>query len=339
VADFLSTALMMVMLTNAPSGRGWVGAGGVAPVRPGPLEFATGTLSVTDPVEAEYERLLELDNAAQAEMDAWIREADAKGSAADDASLQKKLDERIEAVMRAYREFLEKHPKHAEAHIAFGSFLNDTGQESAAKIEWEKALELAPDNPAVYNNLAGIYGHRGPITNAFTYFEKAIALDPKEPVYYQNLATTVFLFRRDVMEHYGITDEQKVFDKALSLYRKAMELDSTNFILAADTAQTYYGIKPPRHDEALAAWQKAYSLASDELERQGIRVHLARVQVQAGRFDEARTNLSLITNAHFRVVREKIERNLERRMKGGSESVEAEVPPSATVERKDEPKR
>jgi len=293
-----------------------VPAGAAGTVVDGATGFVVGTPSV-DPVEAAYERLLALDDEAQEAMDRWIREADAQGAAADEAELQRKIDERIAAVTRAYREFLEKHPGHVPARVAYGSFLNDTGSESGAKAEWERAMALDPKNPAIYNNLAGIYGHRGPVTNAFVYFEKAIELDPKEPIYYQNLATTVFLFRRDVMEHYRITDEQKVFDKALGLYRKAMELDPGNFILATDTAQTYYGIKPPRHDDALAAWRKAYALASDDLERQGVQVHLARILVQAGRFDEARTNLAAITHEHLQVGRERIQKTMERLMKGG----------------------
>ncbi len=339
VAEYVSVGLLVALMTmtQAPDGlKPPVRAVSATSVVDTATGFALGGPSVADPVEAAYERLLTLDDEAQEEMDRWIREADALGAAADNAVLQKKIDERIEAVTRAYTGFLDKHATHARARIAFGSFLNDTGQESGAQAQWEKALELDPQNPAIYNNLAGLYGHRGPITNAFTYFEKAIELDPKEPVYYQNLATTVFLFRRDVMEHYRITDEQKVFDKALELYRKAMSLDPTNFILAADTAQTYYGIKPSRHEEALAAWRKAYELASDELEREGVRVHFARIQIQAGQFAEARTNLNLITNAHFQVVKERIGKTLETRMKGGKaeDTANTELDPGVSLERK-----
>lgn len=286
--------------------------------------FAVGAPSLESPVEQAYERLLEQDDAAQEEIDQWIREADAQGASVDAAALQKRINERVQGVMKAYGEFLEKYPGHARGRVAFGSFLSDTGQENMARVQWEKALELDPKNPAVYNNLAGLYGHQGPITNAFRYFEKAIELAPSEPVYYQNLATTVFLFRKDVKEHYGLQDEQQVFDKALGLYKKAMALDPSNFILAADTAQTYYGIKPPRYDEALLAWKRAQELAGDDLEREGVRVHLARILVQAGRYDEARTHLGSITNANFQTVKERIEKTMDRRIQGEKPSAEDE---------------
>ena len=63
---------------------------------------------------------------------------------------------------------------------------------------------------------------------------------------------TVYLFRKDAMEYYKI-DEQQVFNKALACTSRPMKYDPANFELAQDVAQTYYGIKPVRTDEALSA--------------------------------------------------------------------------------------
>ena len=107
-------------------------------------------------------------------------------------------------------------------------------------------------------------GTTSPITTAKTarsptlslYYAKAIELDPAESVYYQNLATTVYLFRKDAKEFYDI-NEQQVFDKSLALYHKAVQLDPDNFPLATDYAQSYYGIRPLRTNDALVAWTNA----------------------------------------------------------------------------------
>ena len=96
--------------------------------------------------------------------------------------------------------------------------MNDILEEDEAVTEMEKAREIDPTNPAAWNNLANHYGHRSPVKKAFEYYGKAIELDPNEPVYLQNLATTVYLFRHDAKEYYGLTEEQ-VFDKALTLSR------------------------------------------------------------------------------------------------------------------------
>ena len=85
-------------------------------------------------------------------------------------------------------------------------------------------------------------------------YTKAIDINPREPVYYENLATVVYLYRTDARAYYHLTNDQPVFDMALDLYRKAMALDPTNFALATELAESYYGIKPTRTDDALNAW-------------------------------------------------------------------------------------
>lgn len=331
MVDLLATLLLALATTNSPS------AAAPAPVpapgaAAGAPDFATGVALPGSGEEVAYRALLDLDDRAQEQIDGWIREADRAGSAADEERLHKLIDEKISEVSGAYLEFLGKHPEHANARVAFGSFLNDTGQEFPAREQWEKALQLDPRDPAIYNNLAGSYGHRGPITNAFSHYEKAIELAPQEPLYYQNFATTVFLFRKDVMEYYALTNEQAVFDKALALYRRAQDLAPGSFLIATDLAQTFYGIRPPRHADALAAWEKALTLASDELEREGVRVHLARVQIQAGNFDAARAQLGQITNVNYAVVKTRLEKTLAAKENpaGPAASQTAEEPRPAT---------
>src|SRR3989475_11166648 len=216
------------------------------PVAISNLVARTTGISVTvpdsnDPVEKEYQKLLETDDAAQEELDKWIRDETAfreQGAALPDATLRARIEQRLKAVRDAYESFLRNHPDHARAHLAYGSFLMETHDEAEAVNQMEKARELDPKNPAAWNNLANYYGHRSPVKKAFEYYSKAIELNPNEPVYYQNLATTVFLFRPAAMEFYKI-DELQVFDKALDLYRKAMKLDPDNLVLTTDHAMTY----------------------------------------------------------------------------------------------------
>jgi tetratricopeptide (TPR) repeat protein len=280
--------------------------------------MVVGAVDANDPVENEYKKLLELDDASQEEVDKWIQENQAfaaQGAGISQSALNVKIEQRFEPVRKAYEDFIQRHPKHSRALLAYGSFLGDIGDEDEAREQWEKARGLDPSNPAVWNNLANYYGHRGPITNAFIYYTKAIELSPNEPVYYQNFATTVFLFRKDAREFYNI-EEQQVFDRALELYRKALSLDPNNFPLATDLEQTYYGIKPPRYEEAMKAWNYALKIANDEIEREGVYVHLARNQLLSGRLDEARKNLDLVTNDQYKVLKDRLSRNLEKKSNG-----------------------
>jgi len=272
--------------------------------------------SANDPAEKAYRQLLELDETTTEEIDKWIRDAQAmaakSGVDAPNITLNAKIRERLEAVKATYEKFVEKNPKHVKAWLAYGSFLNEVGQETEAAAKWEKARELDPTNPAPWNNLANYYGHKSPVKKAFEYYAKAIELNPNEPVYYHNFGTTVFLYRKDAKEYYGI-EEQQVFDKALELYQKSLKLDPDNFILAQDIAQTYYGIKPQRTEETLRAWEYTLSKARDDYERQGVQIHLARYKISVGKFDEARTHLSLVTHDDYGVLKERVTTTLERK--------------------------
>jgi tetratricopeptide (TPR) repeat protein len=265
-----------------------------------------------DPVEQDYQKLLADDDAAQAEVDQWIRnnQAFVSQGGVPNAELNRRIEERLKPVKQAYENFLAAHPAHARARVAYGSFLNDTQDEDGARAQWEQARDLDPKIPAVWNNLANFYGEHGPVTNAFACYEKAIELDPGQPVYFHNYGTTVYLFRRDAESYFHLTEPQ-VFDKALALYARAMQLAPDDFPLASDVAQTYYGIKPLRVEDALNAWTNALKVARDEVEREGVYLHLARIKLAAHRFDEVHDHLDAVTNAMYDGLKKRLARNLD----------------------------
>ena len=286
------------------------------------------TPNPNDPVEQEYQRLLAEDDRAQEEVDTWIKDNRSfaeKGAGVDDAILNGRIRQRLTKVRNQWDTFITRHPDHARARLAYGSFLMDFGEEELGRQQWEKARELDPNNPAAWNNLANFYGHHSPVKKSFEYYAKAIELDPTETVYYHNFATTVYLFRKDAREFYGISEEQ-VFEKAMGLYAKALELDPNNFLLASDVAQSYYGIPVVKTDDdtanraaeikhaetALVAWKRALPLARDEIERQGVVLHFARNNINARRFDEARQNLAAVTEEMYAKTKETLLRKLTR---------------------------
>ena len=270
-----------------------------------------------DTAEMELKQLMAKDDAAQAEVTKWTQDNNAfaaQGAGESKAELNRRIMARLNGIRTGYEDFLRRYPDSAGGHLAYGSFLNDIGEEEAAMRQNEKASQLDPKNPAAWNNLANYYCENGLLTNAFTDYAKAIELNPVEPVYYENFATVVYLYRKDARDFYHI-NEQQVFDKSLALYRKAMQLDPGNFRLATDCADSYYEIRPLRTNEMLAAWSNALQIAHDDIEREGVYIHLARIKMLAGRYAEARAQLDAVTNSKYADLKHSLERSITEREK------------------------
>jgi len=313
VSVILVAAVGILLATNQPS----------TPMKSGRLdnfmaERTGADVPLPDPndkVEKEFQSIMEQDDAAQEEIDRWIKDNEqfaAKGAGLPRDLLRSKILRRLEPVTQAYEDFIKAHPNHSRARVAYASFLGDVKGEEAAQEQLEKALALDTNNPAIYNNLANIYGHIGPVTNAFDFYAKAIRLSPLEPVYYHNFGTTVYLFRKDAMEYFHL-DEKQVFAKAFELYSNAIRLDPEDFPLASDVAQSYYGMKPVPTDTALQAWTNALKIAHDDVEREGVYIHFARLKTMAGRFDEARAHLNSVTNEMYARLKDRMLRNVKER--------------------------
>ena len=82
-----------------------------------------------------------------------------------------------------------------------------------------------------------------------------------------------------------------------------------------------------RNDEALAAWKMAFKLARDDIERQGVYIHFARININAGQFDEARKNLNAVTNGMFTSTKNTLTKKLTKLESKGQET---NTPPART---------
>lgn len=269
--------------------------------------------ATNDPVERALAQLMQDDDAARAEVEKWAEDNEkfaSQGAGIPATEMRRRIMARFEVVRKGYEALLQQHTNHVGARIAFASFLGDIGEEDSAIAQLETARTLAPNDPVICNNLANLYGHRGDVKKAFDCYAKAIELKPDESLYYHNFGTTVFLFRQDAREHYQIT-EQQVFDKAFNLYSNATRLDPEDFRLAADVAQTFYGVQPPRWEEALRAWTNAFRLASDDEEREGVHTHFARVKIKAGQLPEAQAHLNSVTNSLYADLKRRLTRVLQ----------------------------
>ena len=148
------------------------------------------------------------------------------------------------------------------------------------------------------------------IEAVFAAYESGITAEPKSSELNWGLATMTFLYRNLAKERYQIDDQQAI-DRAFELYHRAIELDPDNFALAADVAVTYFGITPPRPEQAIAAWRYVVTLARTDFERENAFLHLARTQIQAGLLEEASESLAQIKGAADPEIKRVLLRRLE----------------------------
>ena len=319
--DLLAGLLAALVSTNTPSA--------VTNLAPAKTNLSVQIPNPNDPVEKELLKLEAEDDAAVEEIEKMSDAAGAAGAAGEpraQTTLRVHIKERLAAVKADYDQFLLYHPDYARAHLAYGSFLNQSGDSEGALAQWEKAGQLAPNNPAVWNNLGNYYAEpEHNARKALEYYSKAISLDPGQSLYYHNLAVCVYMFR-DYAEEYWQISEQETYDLSLKLYRKAMKLDPDNFILASDYAECFYGIRPLRLEEGLAAWNQCLTIAHDEVEREGVYLHLARLQLALNHFDESQRALDVVTNKIYFVLKTNLSRNLKLAMQRAATN--APAPPA-----------
>jgi tetratricopeptide (TPR) repeat protein len=249
----------------------------------------------------------------------------ARASALSDVTLRARILDRFRPVRQAYEDFLTRHPRHARGHLAFGSFLNEIGEEELAVEHMEKSRELDPANPAAWNNLANHYGHRGPVRKAFEYYAQAIELNPKEPVYYQNLAVAVYLYSGATLRRSTPWMNRRCSRKRSSSIAKPCSSTRKTLCSPPNTPRVSTACCPgakssaPSHaektrqitDRAIEAWQAALALAQDDLQRQGVLIHLARNRFLSGRYDEAAADLVPVTHEALQTIKSRIQRNID----------------------------
>ncbi len=332
MSDILVGALSLLLATNQPAAVSHYFTERVAPLS---VLMGEPMVDPADPVEIEFQDVLKVDDAGEAEMERVLLEttppdlARAETRATLREAKRKALLQIINRTRDRYEVFLKRHPDHVRARLAYGDHLSTHGEDSEVLEQLGIALKLDPRNPVVWNNYAGHFAHVGPITNAFHAYEQALALRPFEPLYHYNFGTVVFLYRADAMDYYHC-NETAVFERALDHYRECRRLAPNNFRYAFEYAQTFYGVKPEPADtpegkkqaeerlavRALKAWDEALVVANNETDRDGIFLHFARWQIKSGRWEEARANLARVTLQEHAELKRRLERNLVQRESG-----------------------
>ena len=76
-------------------------------------------------------------------MNDWINtNTIAETNQVDRLAFHERIHQRLDEVKKDYDHFLRNHPDSARGYLAYGSFLNDIGDEDGAAVQYENSRQL-----------------------------------------------------------------------------------------------------------------------------------------------------------------------------------------------------
>jgi predicted TPR repeat methyltransferase len=119
-------------------------------------------------------------------------------------------EDNLDRARELYNEILTKEPSHVKALHLLSILEGQSQNFSAALPLINKAIELNPKIPSLYNSLGNILKNLGKLAEAKQQYEKVLELEPNSPTAHNNLA--------------GVLSKLNHPDQAINLYRLAIQL-------------------------------------------------------------------------------------------------------------------
>jgi tetratricopeptide (TPR) repeat protein len=172
------------------------------------------------------------------------------------------------AAIPEWEKALQLDPEDALSHVNIAIALGQTGHADAAIVHYQRAAEIEPGNPAVFSRMAAALLAMGKPDQAIPVFEKAVRLEPRDPRQPGGLGLALVQSGR-------AAEAIPWFEKALALNPKDAGVEQNLAV-----ALTSMG----REGEAFLHFQRAAELAPEE---PGYQSNLGAALAQQGRVEEA----------------------------------------------------
>jgi Flp pilus assembly protein TadD len=132
--------------------------------------------------------------------------------------------------------------------------------------ELEERYQENPNDPEVCLQLGIEYGQKNIFNKSVPLLQKAVELDPDNPETHYNLAVCYGIMLLEDLERdelwEDITDEEELFELAISEYLEAIELDP-EFVEAHNNLGTLYAMRGDEED-ALKEWLISLEIDPDQ---------------------------------------------------------------------------
>jgi Tfp pilus assembly protein PilF len=140
----------------------------------------------------------------------------------------------VAAAVTQFQKAIELQPENPNSWIEFARLYDRAGDLHQASVAYQQAIQLAPNNPTPFNDLGLCFARHGKLQDAIATLNHAVRLQPQRKLYRNNLAT--------VLVTAGLPDKaiehlQQAFPPATANYNLAMmliqqnnEADATRFL-------------------------------------------------------------------------------------------------------------
>ena len=105
-----------------------------------------------------------------------------------DVAFKLSQEHNYEAAIPEWNKALELDPEDARSHVNLGIALAETGHADAALVHYRRAAEIEPGNAVVIGRLAAFLFRMGKTDEAIPWFEKTLRLNPRDVAMEMNLA-------------------------------------------------------------------------------------------------------------------------------------------------------
>jgi tetratricopeptide (TPR) repeat protein len=153
---------------------------------------------------------------------------------------------RYEAAVAEWNKALELSPDDARANYNLGIALARTGKPGDAIARYQKALKADPDFAEVHANLGVALSQKGRLDEAIAHFEKALKLNPASAEVHINLGVALVWKRQT--------------DAAIAHFEKALAINPASAEAHRNLGDAFYHLRGKTRD-ALSHWRAALRLA------------------------------------------------------------------------------
>lgn len=206
-----------------------------------------------------------------------------------------------------YENFIRRNPRNAAPYASYAMLLINPvlGEHHRAAGFFAKADSLDPGIALVKNQLGNYLAEEGDPVAAINYYLAAIDLAPDEPLYHLQLALLISVARDDFVKS-GAWSRRVLDETFLKANARAAELRPDDKAIAYRHALAYYDVESPDWDKALQLWTALEKRLVNSLEKQIVRLHIAKVLIKQNKTDAARATLETITERQLDEQKQKL---------------------------------